>query len=49
MCMSVLKMEFSDDVGEQQLSHSCLLPLGIPSPGVMGPSPQGQLQRGPAV
>lgn len=38
MCTSVLKTEFSDDVGKQQLSHSCLLPRGIPSPGVMSSS-----------
>lgn len=44
MCMSVLNPELSDDVGQQQLSHSCLLPLGVPFPGVMGPGPQGQFQ-----
>lgn len=44
MCMGVLKPEFSADAGEQQFSHSCLLPQGIPCPGVMGADPQGQLQ-----
>lgn len=42
MCMSILNMEFSDDVGEQQFSHSYpweLLPL------VLGPGPQGQFQQ----